>query len=274
MAPRYKLIIESEYIGNQNCSDKLYVTHDIEEAFYIIIAICNELIKIDLYQTNLLGENDLIVGIDTGPYNFIMKSGKAYYIDFYPPRHRIEYEKKVDDIKIITDYPKPRSKDHAKHLIYSFYTRNGLWIHALSHLWAALDSNKILKGIWMDRELDILLQVYQLLNKMGLRERVKALQKDLASSQSKFNEFRKRYFNHRVQFYRKNSNKGFYVKEYKVVDNIVKKIYFSDRTKDIKFTYNEGQKMLDRCCRYFNILNDEVKMTVPSTKFKLITDGD
>lgn len=262
-------MIESDYIGKKNCSDEIYETENIERAYNIIIAICNELIKLDLYRIDCLNDDELIIGLDTGPYNFIMKSGRAYYVDFYPPRHRIANGKRLTNSEIVTDYPSPRDKEHGNHLIYCFYNRNGLWTHALSHLLAALDSNENLKEIWIDKEQDILVQVYKLINNAGLYERVEILKKDLASPKSKFNNFRKRFFNHRSHYY-KNKNKGFYLSKSKQLNNVIRKFYLADKS-GIPFTQKEGMKMLNDCNRYFSILKNDIGMTVPCTEIKLIS---
>jgi hypothetical protein len=198
-----------------------------------------------------------------------MKSGKAYYVDFFPPRHRTKLGRRLNNSEVITDYPAPRSEAYGKHLLNSFYTRNGLWIHALSHFWAALDSNQTLRAIWAEKASHFWLDVCCLLKEAGLEERIECLQENYNSPQSKFYQLRHQYYDHRTKFYKRNSYKGANLKKSEIRDNIIYKQYlitgnnlpFSERS--------EGEKMLDDCCRYYDILKNEIKLTVPQTSFQL-----
>lgn len=269
MSANCKLVITSEYVGDQNCSDELYETSDIERVHEIFVRICNELIKVDLYQSDCLKPNELVIGLDTGLYNFVMKSSKAYYVDFFPPRHRIESGRRLNHSEVITDYPAPRSEAHGKHLLNSFYTRNGLWIHALSHFWAALDSNETLTAIWAEKASDFFLDICCLLKEAGLEERIKLLQDNYNSPESEFSQLRRRYYDHRTKFYQQNSHKGAHVKEYEIRDDFIYKQYFIN-TSNLPFTDNsKGEKMLNDCYRYYDILKNEIQLTVPQTSFRL-----
>lgn len=265
----YQLMIKSEYIGDKNCSDELYESKNIEYPFHIILAICKELIKLDTYQLDYLKPNELVIGLDTGPYNFVMKSGLAYYVDFYPPRHRTTRGgRRLKNSEVLTDYPAPRDKAHGQHLRKYFYTRNGLWVHGLSHLFAALDSNDILAVAWQNTEQAILTKIYELIDSAGLHERVQFLKDNLHSSTSG-NNLRERYHNHRSHYYR-NKYRGFNLSEYKIINNVIYKSYLANPRTGTPFDQSEGQKMLDSCIHYYQILRDNVGMTVPETEFELI----
>lgn len=268
MSAHYKLVIASEYVGEPNCSDELYETKDIKRVHEILVAICEELIKVDSYQLDILRQDELVIGLDTGLYNFMMKSGKAYYVDFFPPRHRTKLGRRLNNSELITDYPAPRSEAYGKHLLNSFYTRNGLWIHALSHFWAALDSNQTLTAIWAEKASNFLLDVCCLLKEAGLKERIELLQENYNCLGSGFHQLRRQYYDHRTRFYQKNAHKGANLKNYEIRDHIIYKQYLITANNS-PFSDNEGEKILDDCCRYYDILKNEIKLTVPQTSFQL-----
>jgi hypothetical protein len=196
------IVIESTFLGYSNCADQLYTTTESDEVLKIAEAMFVECVRIDRLQIPNLSKDELVIGLDTGPYNFVLKDGKAFYVDFFPPRHRLARDgHRLSDSEVITDYPSPRDKAYGEHLLHYFYTRSGLWLHGLGHLFAAIDSNPSLKRACHTLDQLLLSVTFDILTRNGLSERVSELRTDAAVHE--LNTLRRRFYKHRDSYYRR-----------------------------------------------------------------------
>lgn len=272
---KYSLMIESEYIGHKiknktkiNVADILYESNNFDFIKMVFIKVCLELVKVTNATHPKLDTDDLILGLDTGPYNFVYNiDDKVYYVDFYPPRNRFNFQnERIQDDLVITDYPKPRDNDHKLHLLKFFYTKSGLWKHAVGHLFACLDSNNNF-NVQVD----------------GFKKKLRAcyeieLWKELSINNITFDKdydfwmLRIRYYNHRIKYYSKNKDnksKGYNISGHSIISrngkDYIQKFYLAG---DKPFDIESGQKMLNECNQFYQRLK-QTEINLPETTFHL-----
>jgi hypothetical protein len=200
----YAIIIDSTYIDNQNTSEDLYNFSDIKKILTAIRLVCAEYVKADCYSHHKLRENDLVMAIDSSPYNFIIDWGKnsptIYHVDFFPPRNRLSADdNRINDNAIITDHPKPTDIEKEIHLRKCFYTRSGLWLHGLAHLSAAFISNHHIQETHATKNSMVLEIAYQSLESANLTSRIDFLRKN--DSQEQLSAFIHKFVNHQHFYY-------------------------------------------------------------------------
>lgn len=269
----YQILSTSEYLGTKNIADLLYKISEMQQAIETIELIVREITKLMKYQKSNLPEQELAIGLDSGLYNFMIREGLVYYVDFYPPRLRIDPSgKRLNDDCIITDFPQPRNVKHGEHLIKYFYTRNGLLIHCLAHIWAALDSNKFINNKWQTVQHSILERVYQLLVDASMFDAIEYLKTDLSLSNSQFKSLRRRFYQHRDRYLSKSPNGGYNLCDRQIRNNTIRKFYLADKDRGFGFSESEGYKMLKNCRRYYQFIK-KTGINVPQTQFKLLYLG-
>lgn len=262
------LISHKNYIGSKNIADIFYEETDFSLIKELFVKVCFEMMKVTKLKHKLLLDDELILGLDTGPYNFVYgNDNQVYYVDFYPPRIRINIEnKKLDERSVITDYPKPRDEQHRKHLLKYFYTKSGLWKHLLGHLFACLDSNHNLNCKFGDKKRLQDKYEKELWNTL-LKNNIEFFPND------DFEYMRNRYFNHRVKYYSKSKDskaKGYNISGHSIVQKngikLIRKFYIDY---DKPFTENSGIKMLNESRLYYKQLK-ETGIKLPKTSFHLL----
>lgn len=269
-------MIESRYLGlegfgneKMNVADILYESDNLELIKKIIVQVCHEVSKIiNVYHENL-SEDDMIIGLDTGPYNFIYNSdGKVYYVDFYPPRNRFRHQnEKIPDQLVITDYPKPRDEFQKRHLFKYFYTKKGVWVHTLSHLFACLDSNSYFMEKVLNERPSIRREIeIEIWNALDANE-------FFFVKTDEFYKLRDKFYNHREKYYnnsRVNGNKGFNISGKSIVQKngveFIQKFYLNGEK---GFSKGEGDVMIENC-QYFYAQLSLYGMYLPETSFHLI----
>lgn len=199
----YALIQSSRFLGSRNCADALYAATTLFDAFTVALALIEPWIHLARFVCSGLREDDLPIGLDNSPYNFVLDpTGRAVYVDFYPPRVRLMPDGyRLADSEVITDLPAARSDAHASHLIRCFYSCSGMLLHGLSHVLAAIDSNPRLTPYWPRQEAKLFAALVGVIAAAGLGQQAKWL--SCADAGGELQTLRMRYRRHRHTYYRR-----------------------------------------------------------------------
>lgn len=192
-----KVVITSDFLGPKNASDVIYEAKDKNELIETISLVLDEIVKAQRFTANTLNPDELAFGFDTGLYNFVIHGDDAhkaaYYIDFYPPRNRLDSNGQRRD-KVITDYPMARSEEHHNNLLRNFYSKEGMWVHTIGHLIAAVESNPVFA-----HEAQTL--VMDAVNAKLDAEHLDAVKEQVAKNSGAITQLATNFLNHRESYY-------------------------------------------------------------------------